>query len=114
MCVLRVSGETFEAAKYLALSGFEAVRVFHRGAPRLASNPDSTRNQRSGFTVSVSDASWESVRLPVEDAIAFLRDHGEAIKMLRAAPGVEDMRLDFPVQAYCPGGTGIVGGRRRW
>lgn len=97
MCVLRVSGETFDAAKYLALSGFEADRIFHRGAPRLESKPDGKRNERSGFAVTVSEASWESVRPQVEDAIAFLTKHGEAIKLLRAAPGVEDMRLDFPV-----------------
>jgi hypothetical protein len=97
MCVLRVSGESFDAEKYLSLSGLTANRVFHAGEPRFTSKPDGKRNQSSGFSVDVSDAPWDSVRGQVEDAVAFLREHEPALTMLRSAPGVEDMRLDFAV-----------------
>lgn len=51
----------------------------------------------SGFSVGVSDRSWESLGGQVDDAIAFLKEHRDAIRMLGSAPGVESMRLDFPV-----------------
>jgi len=97
MCVLRISGKAFDAEKYLALSGLTPDRVFRAGEPRFKSSPDGKRNQSSGFTVDVSRASWENVRAQVEDAVAFLKEHEEALTMLRSAPGLEDMRLDFPV-----------------
>jgi hypothetical protein len=97
MCFLRVAGTTFDADKYLALSGLTAESVYRAGEPRRPSKPEGQRNQTSGFSVDVSDATWEDVREQVKDAIAFLDEHEEAIKMLRAAPGVEDMRLDFAV-----------------
>ena len=97
MCVLRVSGKQFDADRYLALSGLEAIKVFRRGEPRFASNPEGKLNDLSGFNVEVSDASWEGVSEQVEDAVAFLKENRDAIRMLRSAPGVEDMSLDFPV-----------------
>jgi hypothetical protein len=97
MCVLRVRGKDFDADRYLALSGLEATKVFHRGEPRFASRPDGPRSEASGFNIVVSDASWDSVRAQVEDAIAFLEANAEAVRMLRSAPGVDDVRLDFPL-----------------
>ena len=97
MCVFRVTGKEFDADKYLTLSGLTAIRVFHAGEPRFKSQPEGKRNQVSGFNVGVSDASWEGVQAQVEDAIAFLKEHEDAITMLRSAAGVESMSLDFPV-----------------
>ena len=97
MCVLRVTGKEFDADKYLALSGLSAIKVFHLGEPRFKSRPEGACSKFSGFNVAVSDASWEGVRTQVEDAIVFLKEHEHALTMLRSAPGVEDMRLDFPV-----------------
>jgi len=97
MCVLRVTGKQFDADKYLALSGLSATKVFHLGEPRFKSSPDGKCSKFSGFNVAVSDASWEGVRTQVDDAIAFLKEHEPALMMLRSAPGVEEMRLDFPV-----------------
>jgi hypothetical protein len=97
MCVLRVTGKEFDADKYLALSGLSATKVFHLGDRRFKSRPDGECWKFSGFNVAVSDASWEGVRAQVEDAIAFLKGHERALTMLRSAAGVEDMRLDFPV-----------------
>jgi hypothetical protein len=97
MCVLRVSGKAFDAEKYLALSGLTTGRIFRAGEPRFKSSPEGKRNQSSGFTVDVSDASWEDLRTQVQDAVAFLKEHEQGLTMLRSAPGLEDMRLDFPV-----------------
>lgn len=97
MCVLRVTGTEFDADNYLALSALKAIKVFRRGEPRFASRPDGKRNEYSGFNVEVSDSSSEGVDGQVSDAIAFLKENEDAVRMLRSAPGVEDMRLDFPV-----------------
>ena len=97
MCVLRVSGTEFEADKYLALSGLEAITVYRRGEPRFASKPNGRKLGSSGFNVGVSDGAWEPLGGQVDDAIAFLKKNRDAITMLRSAPGVESMRLDFPV-----------------
>jgi hypothetical protein len=96
MCVLRVTGKDFEPDGPLALSGLTPCNVFRKG-PRSALRPDGPRRETSGFTVVVSRASRADLVEQVNDAIAFLRQHGNAIAGLRSAPGVEDLRLDFPV-----------------
>ena len=97
MCVLRVTGKKFDAEKYLALSKLSAHEVFRAGEPRFMSRPEGKRNEVSGFVVDVSRDSWANLVGQVADAITFLKDHEEALTLLRPAPGVEDMRLDFPV-----------------
>ncbi len=108
MCVLRVAGTQFDADKYLALSGLEATTVFHRGEPRSAAKPSGKLNGHSGFTVDVSDASRDGIGGQITDAIAFLKENGNAVRMLRAAPGVEDVFLDFPVDLRIDGVNVIV------
>ena len=95
MCVLRVTGKQFDPDSFLAGSGLTAYKVFHAGEPRFTSRPDE-RFEVSGFRIDVSSA---STTLPgqVSDAILFLKDHEEALAKLRSTPGVEDMRLDFPL-----------------
>jgi hypothetical protein len=99
MCVLRIHGKAFDAYKYLALSGFKAIKVFRAGESHLPlTQPEGERYQFSEITVNISDASWKNVNVgQVEDAIAFLKEHEDKITMLRSAPGVEEMYLDFPV-----------------
>ena len=97
MCVLRVTGKKFDAETHLALSGLTAHDVFRAGEPRSKSQPDGKRNQLSGFTVDVSRDSWADLRGQVADAIAFLKEHEQALIVLRSTPGVDDIRLDFPV-----------------
>jgi hypothetical protein len=97
MCVLRVTGKDFDPDGQLASSGLTPCNVFRKGDPRSALRPDGGRHETSGFTVDVSRGSWSNLVGQVNDAIAFLKQHGTAIAGLRSAPGVEDLRLDFPV-----------------
>lgn len=97
MCVLRVSGKHFDVDRQLAASGLTPGKVFRAGEPRSSSRPDGQRHEASGFTVDVSRASWSSLAGQASDAVAFLKRHRDALTVLRAAPGVEDMRLDFPL-----------------
>lgn len=97
MCVLRISGKEFDADRYLAVSGLQAHRVFHAGSPQSPSNPKGRCHEVSGFVVDVSERSWADLKGQVRDAIRFLDQNQKALLLLRDAPGVEDMRLDFPV-----------------
>lgn len=97
MCVLRVVGRELDAAGYLATSKLTAYKVFRAGEPRFLSNPGRGRHAVSGFSVAVSDPSGKDLRGQVEDAVAFLAQHEDELLTLRSTPGVEDVRLDFPV-----------------
>jgi hypothetical protein len=61
------------------------------------SQPDGERHRLSGFTVDVSRDSMANLPGQVGDAITFLKEHEPALAMLRSAPGVDELRLDFPV-----------------
>jgi hypothetical protein len=67
------------------------------GEPRFQSQPEGKRNEESGFIVDVSRREFDDFPGQVIDAIAFLKEHEQAIAKLRAAPGVDDIRLDFPI-----------------
>lgn len=97
MCVLRVTGKRFDADLHLGLSGLTACRVFRAGEPRSQSKPEGKRNEVSGFTVDVSRYSGADFTGQVIDAIAFLKEHEQVIAKLRSSPGVDDIRLDFPI-----------------
>ncbi len=97
MCVLRVTGKRFDVDQHLAASGLSPCNVFRTGEFRSTSRPQGKRHEVSGFTVEVSRGSWSCVDGQVNDAIAFLKQHKDALAVLRSAPGVEDMRLDFSV-----------------
>ena len=97
MCILRVAGKQLDVDRHLAVSGLTADKVFRAGEPRWMSQPDGKRNEMSGFTVEVSRGSSSCLDEQANDAIGFLRQHEAALARLRAAPGVEDMRLDFRV-----------------
>jgi hypothetical protein len=97
MCVLRVTGQHFDPNSFLASSGLRADKVFHAGEPRFSSRPAGERFDESGFRVDVSHASWASLSGQVSDAIRYLTDNEEVLARLRSTPGIDDMRLDFPV-----------------
>jgi hypothetical protein len=97
MCVLRVTGKRFDPDSFLAGAGLRADKVFHAGEPRYSSQPDGDRFDVSGFRIDVSCASWAALSGQVSDAIRYLKDHEDVLSRLRSTPGVDDMRLDFPV-----------------
>jgi hypothetical protein len=97
MCVLRVTGRQLDVDQHLAVSGLMPDKVFRAGEPRFMSQPDGKRNEVSGFTVEVSRGSWSSLDDQTNDAMAFLKQHEDALTKLRADPDVEDMRLDFRI-----------------
>lgn len=108
MCVLRVWGRSFDPDLALASSGLIAVKIFRAGEARRQSDPGGRKNESSGFTVGVSDAPWDSVGSQVSDALRFLQTHATAIAELRATPGVEDIRLDFPVDLRIDGDAFVM------
>ena len=97
MCVLRAGGVDFDVDAFLATSSLKAIGVRRRGELRLASNPDGPRHERSGFTADVSVKEWNDLPGEIEDAKAFLAEHGTELLRLRSFPGVGGLELDFPV-----------------
>jgi hypothetical protein len=95
MCVLRVRGNKFEPAKYLASSKLEPYSVFRAGDPRFASRRNGKVYETSGFMVDVSRGPWNTLAGQAADAIAFLKKHRRTLHHLRSIPEVEDIRLDF-------------------
>lgn len=99
MCVMRVAGRNFDPEAFLAATELTADLVYHAGETKsLASRPDGKRREDSGFTISVSDASWGDLAEQVRHAVRFVQEHHDVLARLRSTPGVEDMRLDFPVE----------------
>ena len=98
MCLLRVTGRNLDPDRVLASSEHLApCKVFRRGEPRSLSRPDGKQHAVSGFSVEVSRSSRSDLVGQVRDAVAFLKEHEVALARLHSTPGVEDMRLDFPV-----------------
>jgi hypothetical protein len=97
MCVLRAGGADFDVDAFLATSSLEAISVRRKGELRLTTKPDGPRHQRSGFTADVSLKEWNDLRGQIEDAKAFLVEHGAELLRLRSFPGVEGLELDFPM-----------------
>ncbi len=101
MCVLRASGASFEPESFLQHSTLHPCLVFHAGQPRHGSH-DSVWTS-SGFNVVVSEASRQDFGAQVSDASAFLDDHREELLALRSARGLQDVRLDFPIDLRIDG-----------
>lgn len=97
MCVLRVSGSSFDPEGYLRTSKLQPSMVFLAGTPRLTTRPEGIKHTHSGFTVTVSDAEW-TLRDQAHDACAFLDVHEAELATLSSWPEVEDVRLDFPIE----------------
>jgi hypothetical protein len=104
MCVLRAAGDGFDPDAFLSKSSFRGAKVHRAGEPRLPrSEPHGPRHLRSGLTVAVSDADWTALASQVEDALNFLRAHHHEVSRLIAFPGVDDVRLDFPLSVRADG-----------
>src|SRR5262245_57518748 len=104
MCVLRATGAALDAQAFLRDSPLRAVKVFRRGEPRLPrSHPEGPRHETSGITVQVSQAPRSNLGAQVADAESFLRAHRAELQRLAAAPGLEDLTLDFPTSLRIDG-----------
>jgi hypothetical protein len=98
MCVLRVTGAKFDAENYLRRSALRPYSVFKVGEPRVASRPNGPAHSTSGFRVAVSEAEWSDLPRQISDARAFLERHSGELRELAMLEGIEDMRLDFPIE----------------
>ena len=89
MCVLRASGAEFDVDAFLATSSLKAIGVHRRGDLRFVNNPDGPRHERSGFTADVSAKEWNDLPGQIEDAKAFLAEHGA--ELLRLPPARQEL-----------------------
>jgi hypothetical protein len=92
-CVLRASGDQFDAQNFLNDSAFVPCNAFRKGE-RKAQNRSWAS---SGFTVVVSEASGDNLAQQIHDAIEFLRMHKEEVGRVMRFDGLEAVDLDFGV-----------------
>jgi hypothetical protein len=92
-CVLRASGDHFDAQAFLRESLFVPCNVFQKGTPKSLSRWWTT----SGFTVVVSEASGDDLEHQIQDALEFLRVHKEEIARLISFEALDAVDLDFGV-----------------
>jgi hypothetical protein len=97
MCVLRVTGDKFDAAGYLRRSALKPCSVFTVGEPRVPARPDGPSHRTSGFNITVSDAEWSDLPQQISDARAFLERHSNELRALAMLEEV-DIRLDFSIE----------------
>ena len=91
-CVLRVAGGAFDVDAFLRDTAFEPVAVYRKGESRgrLRSRGPSTT---SGCNVLVSEG--DDLAQQCQDAVAFLRVHGDALRRARRDTTIEFFVLDF-------------------
>ena len=92
-CVLRASGDDFQAHGFLKDSCFVPCNVFRKGERKAKDHVWDS----SGFTVIVSEAPGDDFTRQIRDAVEFLRKHKEELARLLKCAGLEDARLDFGI-----------------
>ncbi len=95
MCVLRVSGETFEVDRFLSKSNWVPLAVFRPGEPKTRLSNESSK--QSGFNVSVSDADFSELPKQIADALRFLETNEGELARIREVRGVL-ITVDFGIE----------------
>jgi hypothetical protein len=96
--VLHIAGQEFDPERLPQLGALRPDQTWCKGKPMFpASKPEGSRHDNSGITLFVSDADFDDFPRQVEEAIAFLDAHKDDLRLLRDAPGVEEMFLDFGI-----------------
>jgi hypothetical protein len=90
-CVLRATGDDFQAEKFLGTSTLSPCNVFRKGERKSRDRVWDT----SGMTVVVSDASGDEPGRQIREAISFLATRRDELKRLRSFDGLTEMELDF-------------------
>jgi hypothetical protein len=103
-CHLALWGTDFNVDAFLEKSGFAADSIGRRGEPVYKSKPDGRKLEGSSCSATVSNAEFNDFNEQVGDAIAYLKLHGEALKHIPTAEGLEDAFLDFGVSFNPPNG----------
>ena len=98
MCTLRVTGESFDARGFLAVSSLDPAVVWERGKPHPVRRSKASLCQTSGFNVGVSNAGWDALAQQCAEAVAFLHRHEPELRRLEQL-GTAKAELDFPVWA---------------
>lgn len=103
-CILRASGKHFDVDDFISKSSLITSSLWRKGEKRFPnSRTNETTNQASGIRIVASEADFSELSRQIEDVIAFLRQHLDAIKMLTAFHGVEGAVLDFGAELHPPG-----------
>jgi hypothetical protein len=97
MCVLRAFGTAFDVDRFVEKTSLPNPEVRHKGSYGRLRRKSKRKWSHTGLTVSVSRASWSSLKAQVADAERFLVKHNREIARLSRSKGLEHLVLDFPI-----------------
>jgi len=90
-CVMYARGRNFEVDRFLQRYPLNPDHVWRRNDQPILKN---RKRRSSGFSIYIGDTdrkvSWHAAR-----AVTFLRRWSSALRALRRAPGLSDLRLEF-------------------
>jgi hypothetical protein len=96
-CILNIVGENFDVDTFVAESQLVPYKISYKGTPRFKSNPDSKKHEFTGCSIEVSSATFDEFNAQVTDAIQYLKDNSEKLKMISLTNDIEHAFLDFGV-----------------
>ncbi|MGC4034097.1 MAG: hypothetical protein QM754_20645 [Tepidisphaeraceae bacterium] len=94
--VLRVSGPTFDVARFVVQSRWTFLRTFQAGRSVHTTFPDRVANE-SGFVVSVSEAGLDEFDRQIVEATQFLKQYSEQLRQLWTNSDVLNVTIDFAI-----------------
>ena len=92
-CFLRIAGRDFDVGSALKCCGLTPDGVWKRGD--IKSRNRGRRHENSGLRFDVSDNTDGRIPQQVEQAIHFVREHEDELRMLASRHDVEQAYLDF-------------------
>ena len=102
--LLRAHGKDFDVDEFIKNSNLTIHKISRAGSPaRPTIDPNGRKLKRSGLTVIVSNADFETFELQLKESFYFIRDNIDELRRLAQFPGVQSFVIDFGANIYPPG-----------
>jgi hypothetical protein len=103
-CYLKTSGKEFHVDSFLEQTQLQhlASSIFHVGESRVLKSYGAYEDNGCSFVA--SNAEMDNYEQQISDTIQFLEEHRKSLDLLKSVYAVEDLHLDFGVEADFPNG----------
>ena len=96
-CILNIIGKEFDVDNFVLVSKLVPYNISYIGSPRFKSKPDGKKHEFTGCSIEVSSAGFGEFNMQVSDAVEFLDDNREKLKLINATKEIEYAYLNFGV-----------------
>lgn len=96
-CILNIIGKDFDVNTFVLVSELVPYKISYKESPRYKSKPDGKKHEYTGCSFEVSSADFNEFDKQVTDAIKYLNQNREKLKMINLTNGIEYALLDFGV-----------------